>query len=68
MLLFFPDCFYRCIRNTRRIKYCNLSDICGDETSSEMELVCPIVFQDFYFPKLKCCYNKNSCLASSFFS
>ena len=59
--------YSKCTRDFIRHKYCNLSDISGDETLSEMKLVCPIV-QDFYFPKLKICYKKkkSSCLPSYF--
>lgn len=58
--------YSKCTRDFISRKYCNLSDISGDETLSEMKLVCPIV-QDFYFPKLKICYKKkSSCLPSSF--
>lgn len=46
-------------------KDCNLSNICGDETLSKMDLVCPNV-QDLYFLKLKFCYNNNYCLFFSF--
>lgn len=51
--------YSKCTRDFISRKYCNLSDISGDETLSEMKLVCPIV-QDFYFPKLKICYKKKA--------
>lgn len=47
--------YSKCTRDFIRVANTNLSDISGDETLSEMKLLCPIV-QDFYFPKLKICY------------